>query len=84
MKELAGFARIHLLPGENKKVTFTIMTSQLAFLDENMRWKIEHGDIEVQIGASSEDIRLQGGFRIKGDQFIEGRDRAMSAQVEIR
>jgi beta-glucosidase len=84
VKELAGFARIHLLPGENKKVTFTIMTSQLAFLDENMRWKIEHGDIEVQIGASSEDIRLQGGFRIKGDQFIEGRDRAMSAQVEIR
>jgi beta-glucosidase len=48
-----------------------------------MRWKIEKGELEVQIGASSEDIRLTGSFRITEDSWIRGRDRSFCAGVEI-
>lgn len=79
--ELAGFARVSLAPGEKKRVTFEVSPSQMAFLDEGMRWKIEAGQIEVKIGASSQDIRLQGAFRIAEDCWIEGRGRSFYAKA---
>jgi Beta-glucosidase-related glycosidases len=65
-KELAGFKRIPLKAGEKKTVVFTVKASQLAFLDINMRWKVEAGEMTAMIGASSEDIRLKGTFLIHG------------------
>lgn len=83
VQELAGFVRIHLLPGEKKTVCFTLRPSQLAFLDQDMRWKIEKGDFDVRIGASSEDIRLAGVFQVAEDVWIDGKNRAMAANVEV-
>lgn len=82
VKELAGFKRITLKPGERKKVIFEVLASQTAFLDRDMRWKIEKGMIDVEIGSSSEDIRLTGEFRIKNDGWIEGRNRAFYAKCQ--
>lgn len=79
VKELQGFARVELEPGEEKKVVFTVSPSQTAFLDEDMRWKIEKGEIKVQVGASSEDIRLEDSFYINEDLWIEGRERRFYA-----
>ncbi len=79
VKELAGFLRVPLAPGQRKQVTFPLDTSILAFLDESMRWKIEHGNILVEVGASSQDIRLEDSFRILGDKFIDGKTRAFWA-----
>ncbi len=81
VKELQGFARVGLAPGEKKKVVFTVSPSQTAFLDEDMRWKIEKGEIRVLIGASSEDIRLEDAFLIIGDLWIEGRERRFYAET---
>ncbi len=74
--ELAGFARVYLNPGEKKTVRFEVSPSQLAFLDDNMQWKIEAGDIDVLIGSSSEDIRQSGSFKISKDAWIDGKQRA--------
>ncbi len=76
VKELAGFCRVHLKPGEGKMVSFSLNATQTAFLDRQMRWKVEKGRIEVQLGASSEDIRLRGTFCITGDEWIGGKERA--------
>lgn len=81
VKELQGFARVELAPGEEKQVVFTISPSQTAFLDEDMRWKIEKGEIKVQVGASSEDIRLEGSFLINEDLWIEGKERRFYADA---
>lgn len=78
--ELAGFARISLLPGEKQVVTFKVMPSQMAFLDRNMQWKIEKGDIDVFVGSSSNDIRCESAFKISDDLYIEGRKRAFFAE----
>ena len=81
VKELAGFARIHLEPGEKKRLIFLLHTSQLAFLDQDMKWKIEHGEIRVEAAASSDDVRLSGSFRIDGDLWIEGKEREFWAEA---
>ena len=82
VKELAGFARVSLAPGETKRITFTVKASQMALLDETLRWKIEHGRNFVEIGASSKDVRLTGCYRVTDDLWIRGRDRAMIAIAE--
>ena len=82
VKELAGFFRIHIEPKEKIRVTFTVKADQTAFLDREMRWKVEHGDIDVEIGSSSEDIRLKGMFRITEDRWINGADRTFCAGAE--
>lgn len=84
VKELAGFKRISLKPGERKTVVFEVLASQMAFLDKDMRWKVEKGSIGVEIGSSSEDIRLTGEYTVKNDGWIEGRDRAFYAKAAVR
>ena len=56
-RELAGFYRIHLQPGEEKTVCFKMKVSQLAFLNEQMKWYVEKGTFSLMVGASCEDIR---------------------------
>lgn len=81
VKELAGFKRIHMEPGEKVLVTFTVRADQLAFLDRQAHWKVEKGDIDVEIGSSSEDIRLRETYRITEDQWIDGMERAFYAKA---
>ncbi|MBD5525576.1 MAG: beta-glucosidase [Lachnospiraceae bacterium] len=82
VKELAGFKRITLKPGEKKTVVFEVSANQMAFLDKDTRWKIEKGAIGVEIGSSSEDIRLTGEYIVKNDGWIEGRNRAFYAKAQ--
>ena len=64
VKVLRGFKRITLESGKKKPLDFTIMPHHLSLLDRNMNCIVEPGIFEVQIGSSSEDIRLKGSFEI--------------------
>ena len=55
-KNLAGFQRIHLEPGEAQELSFTIDRKHLELLDADMKWVVEPGDFVLMAGASSEDI----------------------------
>ncbi|ENY98951.1 hypothetical protein HMPREF1093_00161 [Hungatella hathewayi 12489931] len=83
VKELAGFKRITLEAGEEKRVFFVMKASQTAFLDRTMRWKIEKGEFEIQIGSSSEEIQLCDMFCITEDAWIEGRERGFYADARV-
>jgi beta-glucosidase len=61
IEELRGFRRVALAPGEAKRIIFTLRPEQMAIWDSG-RWKIEPGEIELMIGASSADIRARGSF----------------------
>ena len=67
VKELKGFKRITLEPGQEKTVCFELAVSQLGFYDRQMAFVVEPGTIEVMVGSSSEDIRLQSAFEIVGE-----------------
>lgn len=83
VKELAGFVRVTLSPGDSSRVTFIVRASQMAFLDENMRWKVERGHCLVEIGSSSEDIRLTGHYSINEVDYLEGKERAIFAETTV-
>jgi beta-glucosidase len=63
---LQGFARIHLAPGEQREVAFTLTPEQLRMLDADMQWVVEPGEFRVLVGGSSRDIRLRGTFMVEG------------------
>lgn len=57
---LKAFGRVHLAPGEDREVNFTLDARDLRVLDENMRWTLPTGRTTFLVGASSNDIRLRG------------------------
>jgi beta-glucosidase len=65
IKELKGFSRISLDPGETKTVKFNLTPEDLSLLDLNMKEVVEPGVFEVMVGSSSEDIRLKGELEVK-------------------
>jgi beta-glucosidase len=65
VKELKGFKKVRLEPGENKKVEFIVGPEQLSFLDRNLNKVVEPGAFEVMVGSSSENIRLRGELKVK-------------------
>lgn len=76
-KNLAGFQRIHLEPGEAQELSFTIDRKHLELLDTDMKWVVEPGDFVLMAGASSEDIRLNGTLTVEDYQT---RAKAIEAQ----
>lgn len=65
-KNLCGFERVHLEPGETREVSFTIQPRDLQLLDQDNHWVVEPGDFKVMVGASSTDIRLNDRFTVAG------------------
>lgn len=59
VKELKGFAKVHLLPGESKTVSIDITPDSLAFHGIDMRYAVEPGEFLIMIGSSSRDEDLQ-------------------------
>lgn len=76
-KNLAGFQRIHLEPGEAQELSFIIDRKHLELLDADMKWVVEPGDFVLMAGASSEDIRLNGTLTVEDYQT---RAKAIEAQ----
>jgi beta-glucosidase len=65
-KELKGFVRISLSPGEEKTATINLDRRSFAFFDPAKNdWVVTPGDYQIQIGASSRDVRLSQTITMK-------------------
>ncbi len=67
-QSLRGFKRVTLLPGEEKKITFSLSMRQLGYYNENMEFVVEPGDLEIRIGDSSSNQPVLGKIRITGEK----------------
>lgn len=67
VKELKGFQKVSLEPGETKRIQIKLSTDQLAFYDKDLNLVVEPGKFTVMIGSSSEDIRLSDEFEVIGE-----------------
>ncbi len=66
VKELKGFCKVKLAPGETKQVTFTIAKEALSFFDDTLHeWVAEPGKFEAIIAASATDIKSKVPFELK-------------------
>ncbi len=83
VRELKGFRRISLEPGEACRVVFTLHADLLAFTGREGRRIVEPGRVDVMIGASSADIRLEGSFELVGAVREVGEDRVLATAVEV-
>lgn len=81
--EFAGCARVALQAGEEKTVRFTLRADQFAFVGVDDRWIVEEGDMTVRIGAASDDLRLEGSFRITETKEVRPARRGFYASAEI-
>jgi beta-glucosidase len=82
VRELKGFQRITLQPGEKKAVIFEVPMSALAFYDRAMQIVVEPGMVDVMVGSSSADIRASGELEISGS--VTPVERTYTTQVEVR
>lgn len=65
VKQLRGFVKVAIPPGETRTCTFTLRPEDLALYDQDLHRVVEPGQFRVMVGASSEDIRLRGEFWVK-------------------
>jgi beta-glucosidase len=83
VKELKGFVRITLRPGESRKVTFHLPVDMLAFYDEDLQLMVERGTFKVMVGSSSADIRCEGTFEVTGGKKSPVQERLFTCPVEV-
>jgi beta-glucosidase len=67
-KQLRGFERIHLQPGESKWVEFQVVHDDLELINAQNKIVVEPGEFSAMIGASYNDIRLKQSFFVTGKQ----------------
>jgi beta-glucosidase len=84
IKELKGYTRLMLQPGETRTITFHLPVNQLAFYDLDLNLIVEAGKIHVMVGSSSADIRLCGQFEIVGEQTTKVADRVFVCPVSVK
>lgn len=65
VKELKGFAKVSLKPGERRRVTFTIDQDTLAFFNGELKWGAEPGEFRLMVGSASDDIRQETTLMLK-------------------
>ena len=65
VKELKGYEKISLEPGEKKTVKFKLLPEDLSLFDRDMNVAVEPGTFKVMVGTSSMDIKLRGEFEVK-------------------
>jgi beta-glucosidase len=64
VKELKGFQRVELAPGESRDVTFTVRPADLAFYTAQGRWEAEPGAFTLLVGGNSRDVK-QASFTLR-------------------
>ena len=83
VKELKGFQRVNLQPGQRAAVTFSIPVDMLNFTNADNQRIVEAGEFEVMVGASSSDVKSKGRIEVVGDNRVLGRNWRMESVANV-
>ena len=83
VKELKAFGRVDLRADDSAQVTFEVPTDMLCFTGGDGRRIVEPGEFELQIGASSADIRLRATVKVVGEVQVLGREWRMESRCVV-
>jgi beta-glucosidase len=84
VRQLVGFARVALEPGEAAEVAFRVHADRTAFSGRDLQRVVEPGDVEVLVGTSASDLPCRGRVRLTGRVRQVGRGRRLVTPVELR
>lgn len=82
VKQLTGFRRVRLTPGEEKTVTFSVNAAQLGYYNEEMEFAVEPGRLEVMVGTSSERIAFSDSVELTGEKNLALGRRSYTCRAE--
>lgn len=83
VRQLTGFAQVHLDPGASARVTFRVHADRTAFTGRDLTRIVEPGDLEVQVGASSQELPCRAVVRLSGPTRVVGHDRRLTTPVDV-
>jgi beta-glucosidase len=83
VKELKAFKRVTLQPKQKAVVSFAIPVDMLNFTDEKNQRIVEAGEFEIMVGASSNDIKLQGSIEVLGTNRVLDRVWRMESEANL-
>jgi beta-glucosidase len=83
VKQLAGFVRVSLAPGEETAVRFRLHADQAAFTGPDLRRIVEPGDMDVMVGRSSADLPCRARARLTGPRRVVDRPRRFLTEVAV-
>jgi hypothetical protein len=81
---LAGFARVALEPGEERRVVFRLHADRTAFHGRSGRRVVEPGEIVVEVGAASDNLPLRASVFLAGAERAAGAGRVLATPVSMR
>jgi beta-glucosidase-like glycosyl hydrolase len=84
MRQLAGFARVPLDPGEAAEVRFLVHADRTAYTTAGFERVVEPGDIDVLVGNSAADLPCRATVRLTGPLRVVGHERRLTTPVEVR
>ena len=84
VKELKGYLRLGLQPGEARRLTFHLPVDLLAFYNNELELGLEPGAVQVMLGSSSEDIRLRAEFELVGPPHMPVAQRLFTCPVSAK
>jgi beta-glucosidase len=70
VRQLRGFARVTLEPGETKTVALAVRPEDMMFLDRDMLWRVPSGVVDVMIGSAADHIVLSETLQVKADDGL--------------
>jgi beta-glucosidase len=83
VKELKGYQRLTLQPGETRRAIFAFNVNHMAFYNNELELILEPGEVQVMLGSSSEDIRACGSFEIVSEKKMLVQDRLFVCPVRV-
>ncbi|MEV1120637.1 glycoside hydrolase family 3 N-terminal domain-containing protein [Actinosynnema sp. NPDC049800] len=81
VRQLVGFARVELEAGEATEVTFRLHADRTSFTGRDGKRVVETGEVVLQVGTSSEDIRWEHSVPVTGEPRVVGHDRVLVTPV---
>jgi beta-xylosidase len=83
VRQLTGFARVPLEPGQAVDVAFRLHADRTAFTDRSLRRVVEPGDLDVLVGTSATDLPCRARVRLTGELRVVGPDRQLTTPVTV-
>ncbi|WP_246281547.1 glycoside hydrolase family 3 N-terminal domain-containing protein [Fodinicola acaciae] len=83
VRQLTGFCRVRLDPGEQAEVTFSVHADRTSFVGRDLRRIVEPGEVEVLVGSSSEMLPCVGKVRVVGAVRVIDGDYVRTTPVEV-
>jgi beta-glucosidase-like glycosyl hydrolase len=83
VKQLTGFARVRLDPGQDAVVRFSVHADRTAFTGRDLRRVVEPGEVDVLVGTSAADLPCRGRIRLTGPLRVVGHERRLVTPVEV-